>query len=731
MRSAAEGLVRLEEDAQQNLSRYQSVKAELEDANKELESLEKNLAEAEIKIQRLTVQQESSHNEIAFLREEQDGDKIKIGDLESLLKKVHLNLDSERDKSRDLERRISEERAQREAVASQEKQDVQRIINDLNREATGTKDELRRVRKALSSRNIEADAFKDRLSELEGGLRIIIGDPNASRTGLVGAMTRMSQDLEQTSMELASVKSRLEECESLLADRDALLESTSHECRRLADSFEREKQGRRQDKIDFERANKGHNSTTRALTNSSARIAELEGLRQTDRKRMAQMESQLKEQLTERNQILLNLWKKLSAMCGPDWAHNNSLINGNLPSQEVIGNMLFWPGFSRNLLLAAKQVEGTLSTFRDKIKRVERELYKEYQALEQTLEVRTRKLERIEESWEKMKLKMNEMEFHSSAEQGSRTPRSGRTPEISKLKGENRLLKAELQLLQQQQVHHNTHYRRDRNESRASGYSSVMSGEGVNQNVDGAANGVVGVPTRSSSMRRSRNLELQRHHTTNIVEHLASTNYEVTSMRSNSISSRNSNLTPSERERGGLMVPAGPFNAPVNGNFALPPPPREAPPAPPSTASGSDLGSLSTAMTVGGPGHEKWIHRLRELERRLKQEREARLLDRSGARKRLEERDAVNEELRRELERERVRRSTEGPGDALLPPPQYPALEAPPAELEGASTLLITDGQHRNGVGLGIGHGHGNGNGSNSGSVSGHGSGNGNATKRR
>ncbi|KAK5278089.1 hypothetical protein LTR40_009594, partial [Exophiala xenobiotica] len=115
MRSAAEGLIRLEEDAQHNLAQYKSVKAELDDANRELENLEKALADAESKNQRLTVQQESSHNEIAFLREEQDADKIKIGDLESLLKKVHLNLESERDKSRDLERRINEERAQRDA----------------------------------------------------------------------------------------------------------------------------------------------------------------------------------------------------------------------------------------------------------------------------------------------------------------------------------------------------------------------------------------------------------------------------------------------------------------------------------------------------------------------------------------------------------------------------------------------------------------------------------------
>ncbi|KAK5328428.1 hypothetical protein LTR93_002213 [Exophiala xenobiotica] len=692
MRSAAEGLIRLEEDAQHNLAQYKSVKAELDDANRELENLEKALADAESKNQRLTVQQESSHNEIAFLREEQDADKIKIGDLESLLKKVHLNLESERDKSRDLERRINEERAQRDAVANQEKQEVQRVINDLNREASGAKEELRKVRKALSSRDIEANTYRDRLAELEESLRSIIGDPNISRSGVISTVTKMRRELDQTTADLETVRRRLDESENLLADRDALLESTSLECKKLADAYEREKSGRRQDKLDFERTNKGHNSTTRALSSASARITELEGLRQTDRKRALQTENQFKEQLTERNQILLNLWKRLSAMCGPDWAHNNSLINGNLPSQEVIGNMLFWPGFSRNLLLAAKQVEGILTTFKDKIKRVERELDKEYQALEQTLEVRTRKLERIEESWEKMKLKMSEMEARMHTDPRSRIPTSGRTPEVSKLKGENRLLKAELALLQQQQAHHNMNHRRERNESRASGYSGGMTHEGPGSTLDGALSGAVGVPARSSSMRRHRNMELQRHHSTGTVEQVLGMNGEVISLRSNSISSRASGYAYSERERErerGLMIPAGPFNAPANGNFPLPPP-REAPPAPPNaeTASASGMSDIASITGGQGQGQEKWIHRLRELERRLKAEREARLLDRSGARKRLEERDAVNEELRRELERERVKRSVglgseEGGQHALLQP--FVAGEAQPAELEGQS----------------------------------------------
>jgi hypothetical protein len=54
-------------------------------------------------------------------------------------------------------------------------------------------------------------------------------------------------------------------------------------------------------------------------------------------------------------------------------------------------------------------------------------------------------------------------------------------------------------------------------------------------------------------------------------------------------------------------------------------------------------------------GEQRWIFRLRELERRLKAEREARLLDRNGARKRLEEGEKRNEELKAELERNRTK----------------------------------------------------------------------------
>jgi Centrosomin N-terminal motif 1/Micro-tubular organiser Mto1 C-term Mto2-binding region len=614
MRSASEGMIRLEEDAQNNLTRYKTVKSELDDANREIENLEKELAEANSKVQRLTVQQESSHNEIAFLREEQDGDKIKIGDMESVLKGTHLALSTEKDRSRDLERRLSEERRQHEAIGNKE-QEVQRVVNDLNREAGSAKEEIRRLKKALSTREIESTTWRERLLELENNLREVLGDANGTRSSLLTSVTKLQKDLDAMAGELDMTRQRLDEKETLLSNRDALLESSGLEYRKIAETLDRERQARRADKHSFEQALKSHSASARTITLNNARISDLESARQADRRRMSQLDQQYKDQLSERNSVLLTIWKRLSAMCGPDWAHSNSLINGNLPSQEVIGNMLFWPGFSRNLLLAAKQVEGMLGSFKDRIKRVERDLWKEYQNLEHTMDLRIKKLERVEELFNN--LKVSQMPNTKSSSRGSSSP------ELQKLKGENRILKAELSLIQQQQSNAYHRSQHSRTESRTSTMSDAASFAGTAIPARGSSSRYAGAASASAAMAAT----LMRHHSSNIVEHLAGGvngfDNGGGSRRSNSITSRISN------HRGELMIPA--------------------------------YHQQDEASNSSGGGQEKWIHRLRELERRLKAEREARLLDRSGARKRLEERDAVNEELRMELERERMRREAELP----------------------------------------------------------------------
>ncbi|EHK99647.1 putative Anucleate primary sterigmata protein B [Glarea lozoyensis 74030] len=185
MREMSEGVVRLEDEHENQTRRIQDLEHDLEEANRELEQMEKNLVDVNGKNHRLTVQQESSQGEIAFLREEQDGDKIKIGHLEAANRAFDQGLREERERVRELEERLAAERHQREVVAGKEKQEVQQYINELNRETSTAKDEIRRLKKTLNSREVEAAEWKLRLQELENNLREALGDLNGTRSSLL------------------------------------------------------------------------------------------------------------------------------------------------------------------------------------------------------------------------------------------------------------------------------------------------------------------------------------------------------------------------------------------------------------------------------------------------------------------------------------------------------------------------------------------------------------------
>jgi predicted nucleic acid-binding Zn-ribbon protein len=185
MREMSEGVVRLEDDHENKGRRIQDLEREIHEVNAELEEMEKKLCDVNEKNERLGVQLESSQGEIGFLREEQDGDKIKIGDLEAAIQSAEQSLQEERERIRELEERLDHERHQREVVAGREKQEVQQYINELNRETSAAKDESRKLRKSLTSREVEVAEWKQRLMELENNLREALGDLNGTRSSLL------------------------------------------------------------------------------------------------------------------------------------------------------------------------------------------------------------------------------------------------------------------------------------------------------------------------------------------------------------------------------------------------------------------------------------------------------------------------------------------------------------------------------------------------------------------
>ena len=566
VRTLSERIVGIEEEVEEKSKRLREVQLELDELGQEADSIDKELREEKEKSSKLTVQQESSQNEIAFLREEQDGDKIRIGDLENTLNNLRNALTSEKDRAKELDIRIADERHQREVIGSKEKQEVQQMMNDLNREASSAKEESRKLKKNLQSRDIEATTFKERLMELESHLKEVLRDPNGTRSTFLVSITKLQKELESTAAELDGAHHDLAEKDRLLKNRDALLESHGLESRKLSDLLDRERQGRRSDKAQFEQWQRTHQHTSKSVTQKDVRITELESSRQADRKRVTALENQYKDQLAERNTLLLTLWNRVSSLCEAEWQHQNSLINNHLPTLDVVANSSLLPSFSRTLLSAVSSIEGNIIGFQSRVRTVERELWTEYQSLEHTLDARIKKLDRLEATVQSHRIS------------GTFTA----APEIAKLRGENRLLKSEIATLQKQEIH-------------ARHANRVAKGAGN----DGPNDIPAPPPT------------LARHHSTSAVEHLQNASAPISPSR------RTSSIQQAPPRRDSLH---------------------------------------ETAAAPAEPSQQRWIHRLRELERRLKAEREARLLDRSGARKRLEEGQEENRRLKGELEREKVRK---------------------------------------------------------------------------
>ncbi|KAJ9647261.1 hypothetical protein H2199_002248 [Coniosporium tulheliwenetii] len=579
MRNVSESLIALEDDRDASQRKIQSLEQEIEDANRELDALDKRLQEALAKNQRLEIQSESSQGEIAFLREEQEGDKIKIGELEAALNAAQSSVQDEKERLYELEQQYATEKRQREALESHEKGEVQKMLTELNMQAQKSKDEVRRLRKNLSSKEVEATTWKERLDDLENNLREALGSLDGTKAGFLKVNTantpstkytilkhvqdihKLQLDLDTTVQQLDTARHDLVEKNRLLKDRDALLENAALETRRLSDLLDKERQARKQDRHQHEQSLRSHQSTTRTIQQHETRVAELETARSHDRRKLAQLEQQYRDQLLERHNLLLALWNRLSTLCGAEWAQANSLVAGELPSLELIARNL--PGFSKNVILAVKTVESLIGGFRQRIRGIEKELWREYQNLEHALDVRAKRMDALEKA-----VASGASKRPAASRSSSRT---SETSEVVKLKGENKLLKAELQFQRQ----------------------TAAPRPGMERAETLRPESAVRSPARASI-----GPQLLRTHSTSAVEVLQQQHQQ--------------------------------------------------------NHGGQDQQQLYSAPLQ--PSEKRWLHRLRELERRLKAEREARLLDRSGARKRLEEGRLENEELRALLERERERR---------------------------------------------------------------------------
>lgn len=551
MREIGASLSNVVDESEKSYTTIQDLQQDLAVANGELEAAQFNLREAVAAKERLEVQAESSQNEISFLREEQEADKIKLSDLQSALSRAKTNLRDEKERLQEFE--------------------------EMETETKKARDEARRLRKSLNSKDDEIIVFRENLEELEEGLRQALNTTERNRPSLLKLVVRTCNDLNDAQADLETSQGGLEEKHQRLQDHIMLLESCEAERQRLAGLLEKEKQSRQRTQLELER--------TRSSPAGSNRIAELEQARMEDQQHLAALEEHFTVQSQERNKVMFELWTRLATLCGTDWLENFSATSKQTaPTFELVSeepNSIDAP-----ISMALDTISQTLSTFRTRIRSTEKDMYKDLEALSNDLDTRSKRIDALERNLARRSGNM--------AEAGAPAP-----ADLNRLKDENRLLRRELKILKQ---------------------------------------GAFALPGLSSPQH-----ELDT----------AAQEAKLIAHERDRLSPVSPTSNRTRRPRGGHAD---------DENSALQ---RHQPPAATSLAEapGSEYAGSGDVPGVNGkhaalaPNEQLWILRLKELERRLKAEREGRLLDRSGARKKLEERDNQIGGLRRELEMEKERKA--------------------------------------------------------------------------
>jgi len=475
-------------------------------------------------------------------------------------------------------------------------------VEEANRK---TKEELRRLKSTSSAQNVELAITKERLQDWETGLREGFGKFDGTGSRLLGDVRKLQKDLERTLQDLESANTRISEMDGLIKDRETLLETSGLETRRLTDILDKERQARKHDQNEYERERTRKNSERSGK--SEFYITELETARDRDKNHMASvdqrysdleqqcitLEKHYTEQLVERNALLLNTWTRLSTLCGTKWAEKYQL-DDNTISRD-------FPTFNTTLLTAVKALAKTINTFRTRIRSTEKDIWKDFQSLERALDVRCKRMDTLESAVQRHNTTIiNNNNETTPTPDASRLARdadhAALTADLASLRDENNLLRRELNLVKK-------------------GFFALP-----------------GLPTPS---QEDYDLPSPNEHLAPPLLHTA-----LGALRP---SDRDHAAASLQRHHSGASTSAGADpTATANATAA--------------TALGiNGDGAYANHRTPLAPSEQRWILRLKELERRLKAEREARLLDRSGARKRLEEGMLENERLRGELHRERER----------------------------------------------------------------------------
>jgi chromosome segregation ATPase len=178
--------------------------------------------------------------------------------------------------------------------------------------------EIARMQSLLGQREADVAALQTALSAQEVAAKTQGEHATTARFSLQLEADRLKRDLERLEDELARARKDLDERETRMRERDGVIDTLHAENRELAAQVASQSQARLNvsDKLDLAQSSL---STAEAEAASlRARMQELEQRLSKDQRSLLAAENQFRDQVTERNTLLLTIYQYMDKILGVD-----------------------------------------------------------------------------------------------------------------------------------------------------------------------------------------------------------------------------------------------------------------------------------------------------------------------------------------------------------------------------------------------------------------------------
>ena len=179
-------------------------------------------------------------------------------------------------------------------------------------------DDLARTQSLLDQRNTEYQAVKDILQTLETESKRAGETHTTAKFSLQLEVDRLQRDLERLETDLARARKDLDDKDNKGRDRDNVLDKLHAENRDLAAQLAAQTQARLNLSEKLDDTQSGLKAAEAETTSLRARAQELEQKLSKDQRSLMSAEAQYRDQLTERNTLLLTIYQYMDKILGVD-----------------------------------------------------------------------------------------------------------------------------------------------------------------------------------------------------------------------------------------------------------------------------------------------------------------------------------------------------------------------------------------------------------------------------